>query len=223
MIFKQTRASTWSMFLLCPKINPCVRIAWKGNIKGKVLYMSRLLNVMLQPPWSLSTLIFVAWFILLQNCPSRFLQWCSLNDFISFINDFIHFTWPYLLKRSLKDCLHSRFFLPRWNFCLLFWSCWFYAIIKGEIFFQEIFLFFALKRTSPMSLLKFTHQVTMGFQNAKIVYSLRRFIQWWQMHMFQGFFRLVWLTLQIILQIDFPQKLTIVWPHIRNCWRYHKG
>jgi hypothetical protein len=61
-----------------------------------------------------------------------------------------------------------------------------------------------------MSLLKFTHQVTIEFQNAKIVHSLRRFIQWWQMHMFQGFFKLMWLTLQIILQIDFPQELTIM-------------
>lgn len=211
------------MFLLCPKINPRVRIAWKGNIKGKVLYMSRLLNVMLQPPWSLSTLIFVAWFILLQNCPSRFLQWCSLNDFISFINDFIHFTWPSLLKEKSQGLFAFKIFFAKVEFLSTLLKLLVLCNNQGGNFFQEIFLFFALKRASPMSLLKFTHQVTMGFQNAKIVYSLRRFIQWWQMHMFQGFFRLVWLTLQIILQIDFPQKLTIVWPHIRNCWRYHKG
>lgn len=71
---------------------------------------------MLQPPWSLFTLIFVARLILLQNCPSWFLQWCSLIYFISFINDFIHFTWPYLLKEWSQGWYAFKIFFAKVEF-----------------------------------------------------------------------------------------------------------
>jgi len=70
-----------------------------------------------------------------------------------------------------------------------------------------------------MSWFKLTHQVTMEFRNVRTIHFLKRFIWWWLMHRPLAFFGLMWLTLQIILQIDHPQELIMGWPHTKNCLR----